>query len=132
MFDQPINFDIMINCDFFDLIVWESLMVWAWNLICGRFINFQKGRKILTWLTFGCPNYNKKNKVHTNLEYKWILTRIPSLHQYYSIETIKNIIFCSTYGQYVEFLTGAFWCHLTSPLALITNEDNPHNSFYRG
>jgi len=32
-------------------------MVWAWNLVCGRFINFRNGRKILTLLTFGCPSY---------------------------------------------------------------------------
>ena len=31
------------------------LMVWAWNLVCGHFINFRKGRKFLTSLTFGCP-----------------------------------------------------------------------------
>jgi len=30
-------------------------MVWAWNLVCGRFINFRNGRKFLTLLTFGCP-----------------------------------------------------------------------------
>jgi len=36
------NFDL-----FFDLTTWDSLMVWAWNLVCGRFINFRKGRKIL-------------------------------------------------------------------------------------
>ena len=32
-------------------------MVGAWNLVCGRFMNFQNSRKILTLLTFGCPNY---------------------------------------------------------------------------
>jgi len=42
---------------FFDLITWDSLMVWVWNLFCGRFMNFQNGRKILTSLTFGCPSY---------------------------------------------------------------------------
>jgi len=30
-------------------------MVWAWNLVCGRFISFRNGRKSLTILTFGCP-----------------------------------------------------------------------------
>ena len=30
-------------------------MVWAWNLVCGRFISFEKGRKNLT---FRCPNYD--------------------------------------------------------------------------
>jgi len=30
-------------------------MVSALNLVCGRFINFEKGRKFLTLLTFGCP-----------------------------------------------------------------------------
>jgi len=40
---------------FFDLITWDSLVVWAWNLVCGRFMNFQNGRKILTLLTFGWP-----------------------------------------------------------------------------
>jgi len=53
--DPTINFDLMINFDFFDLITWDSLMVWAWNLVCGRFINFRKGRK---FLTFGCPTDN--------------------------------------------------------------------------
>ena len=31
-------------------------MVWAWNLVCGRFMNFQNGRKFSTLLTFGCPS----------------------------------------------------------------------------
>ena len=26
-----------------------------WHLVCGRFINFEKGRKSLILLTFGCP-----------------------------------------------------------------------------
>ena len=30
-------------------------MVWAWNSVCGRFINFKNGRKCLTLLIFGCP-----------------------------------------------------------------------------
>ena len=42
---------------FFDLITWDTLMVWAWNLVCGRFINFRNRRKILNSLTFGCPSY---------------------------------------------------------------------------
>ena len=33
-------------------------MVSAWNLVCGRFINFKEGRSILPLLTFGCPNHN--------------------------------------------------------------------------
>jgi len=44
--------------DKFDLITWDSRMVWAWNSVCGRFINFQNGRKILILLTFGCPTEN--------------------------------------------------------------------------
>ena len=32
-------------------------MLWAWNLVCGRFINFRNGRKFLTLLTFGCSTY---------------------------------------------------------------------------
>jgi len=51
-FDLTINFDVMINFHFFDLITWDSLMVWAWNLVCGRFMNFQNGREFLTLLTF--------------------------------------------------------------------------------
>jgi len=62
-FDLMKKFDLMINFDFFfDLITWDSLMVWAWNLICGRFMKFQNGRKILTLLTFGCPNYNLRRQ----------------------------------------------------------------------
>jgi len=38
-------------------------MVSAGNLVCGRFISFQKGRKILTLQTFGCPN---DNVLHNN------------------------------------------------------------------
>jgi len=30
-------------------------MAWAWKLVCARFINFRKGRKFLTLLSFGCP-----------------------------------------------------------------------------
>jgi len=40
----------------FYLITWNSLMVWVWNLVCGRFMNFKKGRYIVTLLTFGCPS----------------------------------------------------------------------------
>jgi len=53
----------MINFDFFYLITFEWLMVSAGNLVCGRFISFQKGRKILTLQTFGCPN---DNVLHNN------------------------------------------------------------------
>ena len=49
----------MINFDFFDQTTWDSLNAWAWNLVCGRFINFRNGRKILILLTFGCPGYNR-------------------------------------------------------------------------
>jgi len=40
---------------FVDLITWDTLMVRAWNLVCGRFINFGNGRKCLTfgfWLPY--------------------------------------------------------------------------------
>jgi len=37
-------------------------MAWAWNLVCGRFMNFRNGRKILTLLTFGCPSYQRYEK----------------------------------------------------------------------
>ena len=36
---------------FWPITTFKSLMVSAWNLVCGRFINFEKGRKILTWFT---------------------------------------------------------------------------------
>jgi len=52
------KFDPTINFDFFYLITWYSLMVWAWNLVCGPFKGFEQGRKILTLLTFGCPTDN--------------------------------------------------------------------------
>jgi len=55
--DLTINFDLMINFVFSDLITLESLMASSWNLVCGRFINFKKGKK-LTLLTFSCPNHN--------------------------------------------------------------------------
>jgi len=42
-----------MNYYFFDLITWESLVVWAWNLVCGRFRNFEKSRK---FLTFDCSS----------------------------------------------------------------------------
>jgi len=38
----------MTNFDFFDLITWDFLMVWAWNLVCGRFTSLRKSRKF--WL----------------------------------------------------------------------------------
>ena len=57
-FDLTKNFDLMINFDFFDLITWDFLMVWAWNLVCWRFVNFHNRKKILTLLTFGCPSDN--------------------------------------------------------------------------
>jgi len=31
-------------------------------LVCGRFINFKKRRKILALLTFGCPSYQRYEK----------------------------------------------------------------------
>jgi len=30
-------------------------MVWAWNLVCGRLINFSNGKNTLTLLTLVCP-----------------------------------------------------------------------------
>jgi len=35
----------------------ESLMVSALNLVCRRFINFNKGRNNFNVLTFGCPGH---------------------------------------------------------------------------
>jgi len=37
-------------------------MASAWNLVCGRYINFEKGTKVLTLLTFGWPT-DKKSAV---------------------------------------------------------------------
>ena len=39
-------------------------MVWAWNLVCGRFMNFQNSRKISNLLTFGCPSHHQKVVSH--------------------------------------------------------------------
>jgi len=62
---QQENFDLMINFDFFDLITWDSLMVWAWNLVCGRFMNFQNGRKF--WLWRKCGTHGTRGpKKHLN------------------------------------------------------------------
>jgi len=61
---------------FFDLIPWDSLMLWAWILVCGRFMNFRNDRKILTLLTFGCPSYHKNviaalfQKIHHRNRFK--------------------------------------------------------------
>jgi len=41
------TFDLTINFDFFDLITLEPPMVWAWNLVCGRFTKFENDRKKL-------------------------------------------------------------------------------------
>ena len=49
----------MIDWLFFDPITWDSLMVWAWNMVCGRFVNFRNGRKNFTLLTFGCPSHQQ-------------------------------------------------------------------------
>ena len=57
------KYDSTINFVFFYLITWDSFMVWAWNLVCGRFLSFRKGRKILTLLTFGCSSYNFEDVV---------------------------------------------------------------------
>ena len=62
------KFCLMINLDFFYLITWASLMVRAWNLVCGRFANFQNGRQILTLLIYGCPPHNISHKLlHNNI-----------------------------------------------------------------
>ena len=37
-------------------------MVWAWNLVCVRLMNFKNGREILTLLTFGYPSYQRYEK----------------------------------------------------------------------
>ena len=69
-FDLTIDFDLMINFDFFYLKTWDSLMVWAWHLVCGRFMNFQNGRKILTLLTFGCPTNNIRQELSSFARHK--------------------------------------------------------------
>ena len=46
----------LLTMGFFYLRTWDSLRLWAWNLVCGHFISFKKGRKNLTLLTFGCPS----------------------------------------------------------------------------
>jgi len=60
---------------FFDLITLESLMVSAWNLVCGRFIKFERGRKILTLLAFGCSSDDlaglHKSQVHCAGVMQW-------------------------------------------------------------
>ena len=53
----------MIKFDFFYLITCDFLMVWMWNLVCGCLINFRNGRKILTWLTFGCRSNNQTSAI---------------------------------------------------------------------
>ena len=38
-------------------------MVWAWNLVCGRFISFKKGRKFFDLIDFQLPQWPmRKNK----------------------------------------------------------------------
>ena len=38
-------------------------MVWAWNLVCGRFISFEKGRKFFDLIDFQLPQWSmRKNK----------------------------------------------------------------------
>jgi len=43
-------------------------MVWAWNLVCGFFINFRNGRKILTSLILVALAITK-------IMWKWYLIR---------------------------------------------------------
>jgi len=45
----------MMNFDIFELITWYSLLVWALNLVFGRFINFEKGRKKFDFIDFSLP-----------------------------------------------------------------------------
>jgi len=53
-FDLTVNFELIINFDFFDLMTWESLMMsvkfclWA----------FHKLQKQVENLTFGCPAHH--------------------------------------------------------------------------
>jgi len=47
-FGPGINFDLMINFEFFHLITLDSLMVLVWNLVCGRFKDFKNAKKF--WL----------------------------------------------------------------------------------
>jgi len=48
-------------------------------------MNFQKGRKILTLLTFGCPTYNQK------------LSKITKIHWIFN----KHLDFCNYEGRIV-------------------------------
>jgi len=54
-FDPTINFDLMINFDFFDLLGFPhgmSVKFGVWT-----FRELEKSRKILTLLTFGFPSH---------------------------------------------------------------------------
>ena len=67
----------------------DLLKASTWNFVCGRFINFKKGRKCLTLLTFGCPTHHFRKTVpwHNNLLlwhnkelfYRWMSCFIHSL-----------------------------------------------------
>jgi len=54
--DPIVNFDLMINIDLFWPNNFGIAHISARNLVCGRFMNYEKGRKNLTLLTFGCPS----------------------------------------------------------------------------
>ena len=45
-------------------------MVWAWNLVCKRFIKFKRGKNILT---FGCPNNNTFSNTGDSFSFKRII-----------------------------------------------------------
>ena len=58
-FDPTINFDLKTNFDFF----WPNKLGFLHGMSVKfglwTFHKLKKGRKILTLLTFGCPNYDK-------------------------------------------------------------------------
>jgi len=93
------NFDLTINFDFFDLITLECLMVSTWNLVCGRFVNFWKGKKFcLYWLLVALiitkatsyPLFRDSKDVARNCDFRPQLPGKPSISRNFGTSKVMS------------------------------------------
>jgi len=75
-------------------------MAWAWNLVCGRFINFRNGKKFLTFLTFGGPSHKASSGTLRKTKMLCCVKINACLN--YLRKTIKQIFF-SSQRKYAEY-----------------------------
>jgi len=122
------NFDLTINFDFFDLITLEWLMVSTWNLVCGRFVNFWKGKKFcLYWLLVALiitkatsyPLFRDSKDVARNCDFRPQLPGKPSISRNFG--TSKGYVFWPSSSTSILFFSEASLAqHMMENCAFLT------------